>query len=219
MPDTPAPDHPYTADYYLNGVASGLSNYENYQWLPDKTGPMAWQLRWLLGIKGGEVVLDYGCARGYLVRALRKMANVDAYGYDISEWAIANCDPDMKEFVSNELQTGDMIWDHVIAKDVLEHVPLDTLDKLIPKLLPSIRKQLFIIVPLTDRTDGPYLCPVDEMDSTHGLRWTLPDWLEYLQKFDKRFVVTGGYEAPVIKPNCYEFPRSYGFITVRRLLP
>ncbi len=215
MTDSPAPDHPYTEDYYLRGPESGLSNYQDYRWLPDKTIPMAWQLRWLLGIKGGEVVLDYGCARGYLVKSLRA-ANVDAYGYDISEWAIANCDPEMKPFVSNELQTGDMIWDHIIAKDVLEHIEELVLDKLIPQLLQSTRKQLFIIVPLTD-DQGRYLCLVDEMDSTHVIRWTLPDWLTYLQKFDQRFVVTGGYQAPVIKPNCYEYDKSYGFFTLRRI--
>jgi hypothetical protein len=29
----------YDADYYLDGLNSGKSNYENYSWMPDLTLP------------------------------------------------------------------------------------------------------------------------------------------------------------------------------------
>ncbi len=215
---TGTPDPPYTEDYYLNGVATGLSNYVDYHWMPDKTGPMAWQLRWLLNIHADDSILDFGCSRGYLVKALRQMG-LAAHGYDISEWAIANCDPEVKPYVSNKLDCGALVWDHIIAKDVFEHIHPHDLRDILEKLLHSVRKQIYIIVPLTEKTNGKYLCPVDEQDTTHVIRWTLPDWLEYLQGMDNKFVVTGGYQAPIIKPNCYEFPASYGFFTMRRLLP
>ena len=210
------PDHPYSEDYYLNGPASGLSNYENYHWLPDKTLPMALQLKWLLGIKNDDIVLDYGCARGYLVKALR-MQGVQAHGYDLSEWAISNCDEGVRNFVSTTLNVSPFAWDHIIAKDVFEHIQEVQLVDIVASLLRSCRKQLFIIVPLAHVSGGAYGCPVDEQDSTHVIRWTLPDWIEFLQNFDKNFVVSGGYEAPIIKPNCFEYPRSYGFITVKRV--
>ena len=38
-----------------------------------------------MGMQPYDSVLDFGCARGYLVKALRKLA-IMAYGYDISEW-------------------------------------------------------------------------------------------------------------------------------------
>lgn len=212
------PDHPYTEDYYLNGPASGLSNYENYHWMPDKTLPMASRLKYSLGIKDSDFVLDYGCARGYLVKALR-MQGIQACGYDLSEWAIENCDPAVKGHVSTTLNTSPLCWDYIIAKDVFEHIPLDVLTDTIAKLLRATRKELFIIVPLTTYRDGAYGCPVDEQDSTHVIRWTLTCWIQYLQRFDKNFVVTGGYEHPVLKPNCYEFPCSYGFFHVKRINP
>jgi hypothetical protein len=34
-------NHPYTEDYFMRGPESGLSNYRDYQWLPDLTIPMA----------------------------------------------------------------------------------------------------------------------------------------------------------------------------------
>lgn len=209
-------DHPYTKDYYLNGPESGLSNYQDYHWMPDKTLPMALQLKWLLGIKDTDWVLDYGCARGYLVKALR-MQGIQAYGYDLSEWAVSNCDEGVKNYVSTVLNTSPMVWDHVIAKDVFEHIPADQLTEIVASLLRATKKQLYIIVPLAVTRGGTYNCPVDEQDSTHVIRWTLPCWIEYLQGFDKNFVVSGGYEAPVIKPNCFKYPKSYGFLTVRRV--
>ena len=44
-----------------------------------------------------ETVLDAGCAFGYLVSELRKRG-VEAYGFDISDYAISNVDADFKEF-------------------------------------------------------------------------------------------------------------------------
>lgn len=89
----------------------------------------------------------------------------------------------------------------------------------VTKLLKATRKELLIVVPLTHYTNGSYGCPVDEQDSTHVIRWTLIDWIRYLQNFDKNFVVTGGYEHPVLKPNCYEYPCSYGFFHLKRINP
>lgn len=208
--------NPFSEDYYMRGPESGLSNYRDYQWLPDLTMPMASHARWMLGFKAGDVVLDYGASRGFFVKALR-MQGVDAWGYDISEWAVQNCDPTVKDYVSNTLELPEKGWDVIWSKDVFEHIPLVELIQLMPQLLKTTRRLMFIIVPLSVEDDGGYACPVDEMDSTHVIRWTLPTWLEFLQGFSKDFVVSGGYEMPHLKPKCYEYPRSYGFFTIRRV--
>lgn len=44
-------------------------------------------------------VLEIGCAKGYLVQALRN-AGVDAYGIDISEYAINSAPPEIQPYVS-----------------------------------------------------------------------------------------------------------------------
>lgn len=208
--------HPYTEDYFMRGPETGLSNYRGYRWLPDLTLPMADQARWLLNIRPNDVVLDYGCSRGYFVKALRQRG-VTAWGYDISEWALENCDPAVKEFVSNDLHLPDKGWDVIWSKDVFEHIPESQLEHLVPKMLSACRRQVFLIIPLAIHRGGPYACPVDELDKTHVIRWTLPCWLDFLQKFSRDFVVSGGYEMPVLKQNCYHYPRSYGFITARRI--
>lgn len=208
----------FDADYYLNGVHSGKSNYSDYRWLPDTTLPMADQAKWLLGIRATDLLYEIGAGRGYFVKAMR-MRGVEAFGHDISEWAVENCDPSVKGYISNSLDLPEKGWDVIWSKDTFEHIPESELFTLIPRLLHATRRFLFIIVPLSKETGGEYGCPVDEQDATHLIRWTLPDWLEYLQQFSKGFVVSGGYEMPVLKPKCYEYPRSYGFITVRRSAP
>lgn len=204
----------YDEDYYMNGIATGKSNYENYRWLPELTLPMAANIKRYLGIKDGEKVLDFGCARGFVVKALR-MLNVDAYGYDISKWPIENCDPEVKDFVSNEINSDPMTYDYVIIKDVLEHIPVGELEAIIPKLIRSTKKCIFITVPLTDES-GRYICPRDEEDPSHVIRWTLPAWINFLQDLDRRMVVTGSYYVPEIKQANSAYENSCGLLKIQR---
>lgn len=69
----------YDREYFEYGVETGKSNYQNYRWIPELTIPMAMTIIDLLGIKPNESVLDYGCAKGYLVKALR-MLHRNAWG-------------------------------------------------------------------------------------------------------------------------------------------
>jgi cyclopropane fatty-acyl-phospholipid synthase-like methyltransferase len=51
----------------------------NYSWMPELTIRMAHHLIQQLPIRSAETVLDYGCAKGFLVRALR-ILDIDAHG-------------------------------------------------------------------------------------------------------------------------------------------
>lgn len=45
-------------------------------------------------LKKGDKVLDIGCAKGFLVKDLLDLG-IDAYGADVSDYAIKNCHPDV----------------------------------------------------------------------------------------------------------------------------
>jgi len=45
-------------------------------------------------LKPGDRLLDVGCAKGFLVKDLLELG-IDAYGIDISEYAIINCEPEV----------------------------------------------------------------------------------------------------------------------------
>ena len=84
----------YDEDYFENGIKTGKSCYENYRWLPELTIPMAMTIIDLLKIQRFETVLDFGCAKGYLVKAF-KLLYRNAFGVDASPYAIANCDSEV----------------------------------------------------------------------------------------------------------------------------
>jgi len=87
----------YDAKYFEDGIASGKSCYVNYRWIPELTIPMAFWIVRALGIEPGARVLDYGCSKGYVVRALR-LLGVDAWGVDVSQYAIRHCDADVRDY-------------------------------------------------------------------------------------------------------------------------
>lgn len=210
----------YDADYFLRGRETGKSLYEDYRWLPDLTIPMVVRMIGHCGIKPDDNVLDFGCARGYTVRALREMG-YNAWGYDISRWALENADPSTKEYL---IINGSTLWRHsfdwVIAKDVLEHVQ-DVRD-VISSLLDIAGAGVFAVVPLgnlksaTAESGGQYVVPDYEKDVTHIHRLSLSCWVDMFLRPGWR--VEAAYRVPGIKDNYARWEYGNGFITARRLV-
>jgi 2-polyprenyl-3-methyl-5-hydroxy-6-metoxy-1,4-benzoquinol methylase len=162
----------FNEDYFEDGVRNRVSAYENYRWMPERTIREASSI--INNIKFTSV-LDYGCAKGFMVHALRLLGK-NAYGVDVSEYAIQNCHPKVKDYVSVidtlEQLTGG--WDLIIAKDVLEHIPKND----VPVVLSEFRrrcKTIFVAVPLGD--GNRYRIREYEMDITHVVRETEEWWL------------------------------------------
>lgn len=205
----------YDADYFLRGQESGKSLYTDYRWLPDLTVPMAKAIALHLKMQRGETVLDFGCARGYLVKALAGIG-YRADGYDPSQWVIDHCDPEVADMVSSSLDPRRRDW--VIAKDVLEHVEHDALHKTIKHLAGIARKGLFIVVPLSHVEGEPYVVPEYEKDVTHIIRMPLMGWVREIYRTlgERRWDVTATYRVEGVKDNYYtNYPEGNGFITVR----
>ncbi|MDW8103275.1 MAG: class I SAM-dependent methyltransferase, partial [Anaerolineae bacterium] len=70
-----------------------------------------------------RTVLDAGCGMGFLVEALRDRG-VEAYGLDISEYAIERVRPDIKQFcwVASITETLPRRYDLIVCIEVLEHL-------------------------------------------------------------------------------------------------
>lgn len=77
-----------------------------------------------------RTVLDAGCAWGYLVASLRDRG-VEAYGIDISEYAISRVREDMKQFCASAgltkplPDTFPVRYDLIVNIEVLEHMHED----------------------------------------------------------------------------------------------
>lgn len=161
----------FNEDYFENGIISGTSCYVNYRWMPELTIKMAYKLVKKIKLKEDEKILDFGCAKGYLVKALR-ILDFQAYGCDISEYAIKNLDPDTKDYCELITNTQSPIpfketFDWIITKDVLEHLNEKQLDTFLKKSF-SKTKKMFHVIPLGDENDQ-YIVPEYALDKTHIL--------------------------------------------------
>ncbi|HXU70228.1 MAG TPA: glycosyltransferase [Polyangia bacterium] len=78
----------------------------------------------IIGDIAPKTVLDAGCALGLLVESLRDR-NVEAFGIDISEYAIRNVRPDIAPYCWNGSITDPLPrrYDLIVTIEVLEHLP------------------------------------------------------------------------------------------------
>ena len=167
----------YDETYFQNGINAGVSCYESYRWLPEATIGMCQSLIDQLPIELGQVTLDYGCSRGYVVKSLG-ILHREAFGCDVSRYAIENCDPDVRGRV--KVCDGLTIpwpghFDWLICKDTLEHVP----PSFLPRLLTHMARRtdgIFIVVPLAH--NGEYLVRKENWDVTHRIREGMRFWIE-----------------------------------------
>lgn len=207
------PGAQFDADYFQRGPETGKSNYVNYSWLPEVTLPCAHRMVEYLGIRHGDLVLDVGAARGYYVKAMRMMG-IESHGYDISKWAVENCDPDVQRYMSNDFPKFFPDW--ATIKDVLEHVPLQDLNYLCERLNRTISKGLLVIVPVVSESGGDFVREEDRMDSTHVIRWTFLEWLGFLEQKFPKFTVSASFHVPGIKPASEIVPHSTAFFKLTK---
>jgi len=208
----------YGEAYFECGIESGLSLYQNYRWIPELTIPMAMTIIDFLEIKRGQSVLDFGCAKGYVVKALRLLGR-SAFGVDSSEYAIKNVDPDVRRFclhksgpVYNDRKIGfPRLFDFCIAKDVFEHLSESELSEEL-YVIPADR--IFAVIPLGE--DERYRAPANDLDVTHQICKTEQWWSEMFMK-EGWIVKDLRLQIPGIKDHYYDnYPTSHGFFTIER---
>jgi SAM-dependent methyltransferase len=201
----------FDGDYYENGVGSGKSLYSNYRWMPELTIPMCHEIIWKMKIDHDATVLDFGCAKGYLVKGMR-LLNRKAFGVDISKYAISEADLEVENMVAaiipgEEIKVGELSeFDYVIAKDVLEHIPHDSLDQQL-KVLRKAAKRMLVVVPLGD--GEKYYIPSYEQDKSHFIREDLDWWQNKFE--DAGFnIKEATYDTGYLKTNWKQWEKGNG---------
>lgn len=82
----------YGREYFDGSRDTGYGGYRyDGRWVP-----IAEDIAAHFGLRAGHRVLDVGCAKGFLVKdLLRVCPGLEAFGLDISEYALLNCEPDV----------------------------------------------------------------------------------------------------------------------------
>ena len=151
----------YDKDYYID---STVSNYVDYT--KRNFTDIADDIIKVMKLTHRSNVLDYGCATGGLVKALRDK-HINAFGMDISEWAIQYGQENfgLTDYI-NTIDNMDVhtFVDNVTCLDVLEHMTLTD----IIKLLGSIRADKMLVrIPISNKEGNDYTLEVSRNDESH----------------------------------------------------
>jgi GT2 family glycosyltransferase len=95
-----------------------------------------------------QSVMDVGCAMGFLVEALRER-EVEAFGVDISEFAIGEIIPEIKPFcwVASAIDPFPRNYDLMVCIEVLEHLKLEEAERAVSNLCKYSNQVLFSSTP------------------------------------------------------------------------
>jgi SAM-dependent methyltransferase len=117
----------YGREYFDGERAYGYGGYRyDGRWMP-----IAQDIIQHFGLRPGDRVLDVGCAKGFLVKDLmRTMPGLEAFGLDISSYAVKNCETDvigrLHRGNADELPFPDNSFDAVISVNTLHNLPRPT---------------------------------------------------------------------------------------------
>ncbi len=198
----------YDEDYYENGVQLGISGYANYRWMPSLTIPMAERMIEYLAIKETDKILDFGCAKGFLVKAFTDLG-YKCEGVDISTYALDKAPEEVRSklFEYNEDNLFGKFYDTVIAKDVFEHIQPEALSEILTSLQ-KISDRLFCVVPLGD--GEKYIVPEYESDITHIIREPKDWWIDFF-RLNGYSVQYFSYLMDGLKDNWSHYKQGNGF--------
>jgi len=209
----------FDADYYERGTQTGKSLYENYRWLPHLTFPLVMKMIDFLEIspEKNHRILDFGCAKGYVVLALRQLG-YKAWGCDISQYALSQVPVEVKQYCS--LNSEDNIipftgndFDFVIGKDVLEHVEKEDMVNIL-KALHFQAHNLFFVIPLAK--NGKYIAVEHEFDITHIIREDANWWIDIFHK-NGWGIKSFSYQVSGMKEQWKKYEKGIGFFVLEEL--
>ncbi|MHA2378825.1 MAG: class I SAM-dependent methyltransferase [Candidatus Thorarchaeota archaeon] len=169
----------FEEEYYVQTESTGQRNL----WMK-KFGALAEDLICSVPLSNDMRILEFGCAAGGLLSALKRSGLVHLKGTDISYWAVKYAHDvygleEEVEYCNLNLLTGDL--DVVLMLDVLEHVPTE---KEICRLLSLVRRgtKLVVRVPVSVREGDPYYLEVSRNDVTHVQCHTSDWWHSLLEE-------------------------------------
>ena len=145
-PPVPIPGAWYDADYFEHGRTS---NWEHgYHWAAFQT-IFRDAAGWITDcFPEARSVLDIGCAKGFLVRALRERG-VEASGFDHSAWAIDHADPAARPYL-HLAGVDDVAWpqgcDVATGLFVLESLTEAQLRAFLPRARGWVRQALVAVI-------------------------------------------------------------------------
>jgi SAM-dependent methyltransferase len=163
---------PYNTRYdaaYFQGTDK--SNYGDY--LTTALGPSRMLANTLFELFRPRTSLDMGCAVGYSVKRLRELG-VEAYGYDISKWAVEQAEAPYIGTFDFSTTPLDSTYELIYSYDVIEHIPEERLEFAARNLWTACEKNLVVVPALY-----PEGTTFDPNEETHEIFHPYEWWLDF----------------------------------------
>ena len=183
-PPVPVPGEWYDAGYFEEGVKSNWQ--DGYTWA-SFAGVFTETAAFLTTTFPDAVsYLDVGCAKGFLVRALRG-AGKDGWGVDHSAWALEHAEPAARPYLiqasADELSL-DRQFDFVLAFGLLPHLTELQAHEFLRRARTTARLGIIAVIRSFDTEDDErrYIEANDDGDLSHILMRTRAWWHEMFLK-------------------------------------
>jgi hypothetical protein len=172
-PQTPIPGAWYDADYFEHGVKSNWEHGYSWSAFQSLFREMAAYLSTMFPL--AHSFFDAGCAKGFLVKALRD-AGKDATGFDASSFAIGQADADVRPFVQlagvDDVRPAGPV-DVLTCFDLFPHLTGEQAVSFLRRMRPNIKTALIAIIATYSASDEQD--PADR-DLSHITRQTRGWW-------------------------------------------
>jgi hypothetical protein len=154
----------YDENYFENGRDTGKSYYQNHRWMPRRSFREAFAFIDNLNLDENSKVLDFGGAKGFIVKALR-ILEIDSDVCDISEYALSFApEGSWNSSIDKNWELHENAYTHIISKDVFEHLTPKQLNLTLIKLK-KLAPIMMCVVPLGD--NGIYRISEYHLDISH----------------------------------------------------
>lgn len=169
----------YNQQYYQS------SNYADYLERADRYKKTAYELEGLFRqislVSKDSLIMDFGCAVGFLLEGLREQGYRNLVGVEISEWArtealkrIPSVLPSIEHFAGSSV-------DLLVALDVFEHMTDREIRDVLNKTCP---KAILVRIPTSTDEGKSFHLEVSRSDPTHINCKTKEQWIEFFKSFE-----------------------------------
>ncbi len=194
----------YERRYFID---STVSNYKDYRAkkFDQQADDMEFILQNLFGRGFHEYlsIIDFGCATGGLIKAMKEKGFQNMQGTDISHWAIDfginnyGLERELQYYNRNMLRQRGI--DVVLFMDVLEHIPEYEINFLLEIMAKSRPKNIIVRIPVAKREGRDFYLDVSRNDKTHinchSKNWWIKLFEKYGFKYSKKILTSSIYDS------------------------
>jgi cyclopropane fatty-acyl-phospholipid synthase-like methyltransferase len=129
-------------------------------------------------------ILEFGCAKGYILSELRDLGFIRLKGIEISEYAVLNAHPTVKDCLHlggvDALRRLNCKFDFIFSKEVLPHLSESDLSYFLYELRYCIHKNTSIYFEIQVAQSDEARLKINRFDPTHRILWSADKWRQVL---------------------------------------